>query len=137
MEGDMIVEMVKKVKDQNIQVQTLIGDDDSTGFNKARAEVMKTMEKVSDTNHVKKNITNQVFKLKAKYKELTIKAINGIMKSFEYMLAQSKSEAGTIRRNLPAVVLHQFGSHSDCSSWCRMKEAPASKTQEPTLGHRP
>ena len=123
----MIVEMIKKVKDQNMHVLTLIEDDDSTGFNKARAEVMKNMDKVSDTNHVKKNITNQLFKLKPKYKELTIKAIHGIMKSFNYMLAQSKCEADTIRRNLPAVVYHQFGIHSDCATWCRMKAFPTSK----------
>lgn len=48
------------------------------------------MEKVSDLNYVKKNIFNQLFKLKEKYKEMFVKIINVFIKSFEYMLVQLK-----------------------------------------------
>ena len=127
MEGDMIVEMLKSVKERKVPVATLIGDDDTTGFNKARQEVSKTLEKVSDTNHVKKNISNKLYKLKPKYKELSIKSINAIMKSFGYLLAQAKGDEEAILKGLPSVVLHQFGQHNNCGSWCRLKDHTASQ----------
>lgn len=67
----MVVDMLKTVKEKDATVVTLIGDDDTTGFQQAREEVFKEMEKVSNSNHVKKNIFNQLFKLKEKYKEMS------------------------------------------------------------------
>ena len=54
MEPDMVVDMHKSTKEKKAVVKTLIGDDDTTAFNRARQEVCPTMEKVSDKNHVKK-----------------------------------------------------------------------------------
>ena len=54
MEPDMIVEIIKDAKEKNNPVVTLIGDDDCTAFHRARCEVSSTIQKVSDTNHVKK-----------------------------------------------------------------------------------
>ena len=122
MEGDMIVEMLRSVKERKVPVATLIGDDDTTGFTKARQEVFETLKKVSDTNHVKKNISNKLYQLKPKYKELSIKSINAIMKSFGYLLGQAKGNPEAIRSGMPAVVLHQFGLHNNCGNWCRLKD---------------
>lgn len=64
------------------------------------------MVKVSDKNHVKKNLSSQLYKLKPQYKELSVKTINAIMKGFSYMLSQAKGEVEHIRNGLPSVVLH-------------------------------
>nr|XP_022311952.1 uncharacterized protein LOC111117163 [Crassostrea virginica] len=45
MEPDMVVEMLKSTKEKKAVVKTLIGDDDTTAFNRARHEVCPTMEK--------------------------------------------------------------------------------------------
>ena len=41
-EGDMIVELLRSVKERKVPVATLIRDDDMTGFTKARQEVFET-----------------------------------------------------------------------------------------------
>ena len=79
MEPDMVVEMLKSTKEKKAVVKTLIGDDDTTALNRARHEVCATMEKVSDINHVKKNISSQLYNLKPKYRELSVKTINALM----------------------------------------------------------
>lgn len=60
MEPDMIVEILKEVKEKNNHVVTLIGDDDCTAFNRARCEVSSCIVKLNDKNHVKKNISNKL-----------------------------------------------------------------------------
>lgn len=127
MEPDMVVEMLKSTKEKNAMVTTLIGDDDSTAYNRARVEVCPSMVKVSDKNHVKKNLSSQLYKLKPQYKELSVKTINAIMKGFSYMLSQAKGEVEHIRNGLPSVVLHQFGDHSQCGSWCAILKEPSRK----------
>lgn len=127
MEPDMIVEILKEVKDKNNPVVTLIGDDDCTAFNRARCEVSSCIEKLSDKNHVKKNISNKLYKLKSKHKELSVKTITAIMKSFSYMLAQCKEDTDKIEKSIDSVVLHQFGDHVKCGEWCNMKENPTAR----------
>lgn len=127
MEPDMIVEIIKDAKEKNNPVVTLIGDDDCTAFHRARCEVSSTIQKVSDTNHVKKNISNKLYALKLKHKELSVKTINALMKSFSYMLAQCKQDMQKIQSNLDSVVLHQFGEHQQCGEWCHIKGNPEAK----------
>lgn len=49
------------------------------------------------------------------------------MKGFSYMLSQAKGEVEHIRNGLPSVVLHQFGDHSQCGSWCAILKEPSRK----------
>ncbi|CAG2238121.1 unnamed protein product [Mytilus edulis] len=127
MEPDMIVEILKDAKKKDTPVITLIGDDDCTAFNRARCEVDSCLEKVSDINHVKKNISNRLHKIKGKYKELSVKTITALLKSFSFMLAQNKGDSDRIKNSLPSVVLHQFGNHDGCGDWCQMKNKPTAK----------
>ncbi|XP_076113426.1 uncharacterized protein LOC143081077 [Mytilus galloprovincialis] len=127
MEPDMIVEILKDAKKKDTPVITLIGDDDCTAFNRARCEVDSCLEKVSDINHVKKNISNRLHKIKGKYKELSVKTITALIKSFSFMLAQNKGDSDRIKNSLPSVVLHQFGNHDGCGDWCQMKNKPTAK----------
>lgn len=56
MEFDMVVEMLKFIKDKNVMVIILIGDDDFKVYNCVRVEVCFFMVKVLDKNYVKKNL---------------------------------------------------------------------------------
>ena len=102
MEPDMVVEMLKSTKEKKAVVKNLIGDDDTTAFNRARHEVCATMKKVSD----KKNISSQLYNRKPKYRELSVKTINALMKGFSYMLSQAKGDKNYLREGLQSVVLH-------------------------------
>ncbi|XP_062619911.1 uncharacterized protein LOC134281467 [Saccostrea cucullata] len=128
MEPDMIVEMLHHANSAHAPVCTLIGDDDSTALKRAREEVSSTIEKVSDKNHIKKNLSNQLYQLKSRYpKDLSVKTINALLKSFNYMIAQNTGKEEEIKRNLTSVVLHQFGEHGTCGNWCELKENPSGK----------
>lgn len=85
------------------------------------------MQEVSDKNHVKKNLSSQLYKLKPQYKELSVKTINAIMKGFSHMLSQAKGDVEHIREGLPSVVLHQFADQSKCDSWCPILKEPSRK----------
>lgn len=56
MEFDMVVEMLKFIKEKNVMVIILIGDDDFIVYNCVRVEVCFFMVKVLDKNYVKKNL---------------------------------------------------------------------------------
>lgn len=56
MEFDMVVEMLKFIKEKNVMVIIFIGDDDFIVYNCVRVEVCFFMVKVLDKNYVKKNL---------------------------------------------------------------------------------
>lgn len=50
----MVVDMLKTVKEKDVTVVTLIGDDDATGFQRAREEVSKIWKKSAIQNMSRK-----------------------------------------------------------------------------------
>lgn len=71
---------------------------------------------------MKKNLLNKLYKLKMKYlKELLVKIINVLLKSFSYMIVQNIGNIYVIKENLESVVLYQFGEYDDCGNWCFFK----------------
>lgn len=119
MEPDMLVEMLKKTNDKGVPVGTVVGDDDTTGISRVRAEVDRTIEKLSDKNHTRKNITCQLYAIRKNHKELSEKVISAITKNFNYMLSQNVGNTESVKVGLRATVDHLFGDHSNCSeNWC-------------------
>lgn len=55
MEFDMVVKMLKFIKEINVMVVIFLGDDDFIVYNCVRVEVCFFMVKVLDKNYVKKN----------------------------------------------------------------------------------
>lgn len=55
MEFDMVVKMLKFIKEKNVMVIIFLGDDDFIVYNCVRVEVCFFMVKVLDKNYVKKN----------------------------------------------------------------------------------
>ena len=53
------------------------------------------------------------------------------MKSFRYLLGQSKGNPEVIRKGMPAVVLHQFGFHNN---WCRLKDNTTARIRNQPWG---
>ena len=53
----MVVEMLKGLDDKDIVISQVVGDDDSTGFDRAKLLMPNSsMVKISDKHHIKHNI---------------------------------------------------------------------------------
>ena len=82
---------------------------------------------MSDSNHVKKNLGNELYKLKAKF-TLSYKTIKYLQRLFNYMCRQNKDNPEGIKQSLDALSRHPFNDHSAYDSdWCRHIDAPNSK----------
>lgn len=128
MEPDMVVEMVNKTSEKGVLVTGVVGDDDSTTVSRLRSAVSHKIEKKSDKNHVKKNLTNHLFQLQSNFKVLTTKIIYYIMKLFNYCISQHKKDPVGISNGLDAVIHHPFGDHSYCDeTWCKFIKTPNSR----------
>jgi hypothetical protein len=123
MEPDMVVEMVGSVMEQGVQMEAIIGDDDTTAISKIHKDLDANLKKYSDKNHVKKNISNSLYQLQKKHKSLSTRVIQYFKKSFSYMLSQNQGNPSELERGLSALSLHPFGNHTECNgTWCRHKE---------------
>jgi hypothetical protein len=132
MEPDMIVGMIKDLKNQDIGVSELVMDEDSTTIARARKECGDTILKFSDRNHIKKTFTNKLYDLQRakKYPQLRGKTIVHLKKCFSYALAQHQKDPEEMKASLQAIVPHMYGDHSQCRSWCKYHRNP--KTYAPT-----
>ena len=94
-------------------------DDDSTTFARAKKSISPDLIKCSDKNHVIKNFTNQLYKIKEKHKSLSSKTISYFKKNFSYAISQNKKDTNSLLLNLQAIIPHAFGKHELCQSWCK------------------
>lgn len=59
--------------------------------------------KLSDKNHVRKNMSNALYKLQEKHKSLSTKAIIHLLKDVSYAISQNKGNAKDLETNLKAI----------------------------------
>ncbi|XP_062585262.1 uncharacterized protein LOC134246936 [Saccostrea cucullata] len=126
MEPDMIVGMIKGMKDNNISVSELVMDEDSTTIARAKKVCGEDLTKYSDRNHIKKTFTNKLYDLQRakKYSQLRGKTIAHLKKCFSYALAQHQKNPEEMRKSLGAIVPHVYGDHSECRTWCKHRRNP-------------
>ncbi|XP_052073042.1 uncharacterized protein LOC127711130 isoform X2 [Mytilus californianus] len=128
MEPALVVDMIKDVINKGVDIKEIAGDDDTTGFQRAQNVLKIKLKKRSDKNHIKKNISKQLYAIKKNYKELSQRVINYIMQNFSYMVAQNKKNTEGVTTGLKAMVGHIFGDHSFCNTkWCVFLEHPLAK----------
>lgn len=116
MEAHIAVELYVNnpaLKKENVEVRTLIGDEDSSTIASVRRAASYPIDKWSDFNHVKKSFTSQLYAMK-----LPATLISYFGKSFTIAIKQNKGDASQIEKALRAVVPHAHGDHSQCGSWC-------------------
>ncbi|XP_052084970.1 uncharacterized protein LOC127722154 [Mytilus californianus] len=120
MEPDMVVEMLKELDEKGVDILQVVGDDDSTGFDRAKRLMPNSkMEKISDRNHIKHNIISKINELKPKHKELTGMVCDAIVKNFTYVVNQNVGNPSGIEDGLHASIKHIFGEHDNCNeTWC-------------------
>jgi hypothetical protein len=131
MEPAIAVEICQELYKRNALVATIIGDEDASTLKQIREQLISPLnevEKESDINHIKRNLTNKINQLKIeKYKEkrfkLTAYNILHMVTNFGWALKTHQNkpiEAGVAINN---VIPHSFGFHENCPNignglWC-------------------
>ncbi|XP_062592816.1 uncharacterized protein LOC134254308, partial [Saccostrea cucullata] len=125
MEPDMVVELIGKTTEKGIQIEGLVADDDTTVMSRV-LDISSNIQKLSDKNHIKKNIANSLYNLKKEHSSLSSKVIKYLQKCFNYMISQNQGNPDGIEKGLSALSLHPFGNHVECNEvWCHHKRNPA------------
>ncbi|XP_043289040.1 uncharacterized protein [Venturia canescens] len=106
MEPDMAVELVAKnhlLEDENVYISVFIGDDDASSIAAMRQEVTYTIEKWSDINHAKKNLSNDLYAI-----SLPKRLIDYFTRAFTYALQQNKDKVEETKVALLNIVNHAY-----------------------------
>lgn len=100
-------------KDQNVEVRTLIGDEDSSTIASVRRAASFNVIKWSVYNHIKKGFTSHLYTLK-----LSPQLISYFGTSFAIAIKKNRGNAKNIALALQAIVPHAYNNHSQCGDWC-------------------
>ncbi|XP_061180737.1 uncharacterized protein LOC133189369 [Saccostrea echinata] len=126
MESALAIDMAKSLKDRGFNISKITMDDDSTTISRMKKTVDPNIRKLSDKNHVRKNISNALYKLQEKHKSLSTKTINYLLKDVSYAISQNKGNPEGLQSSIRAIVPHSFGDHSHCDShWCGYLKDPS------------
>ena len=125
MSENLTVKCLKTLKEKGLNVKKLTMDNDTTTFARAKKAISEDLKKSSDKNHVAKNLSNSLFRIRESNRNFTIKTINYFKKCFSYAIQQNKGNEEAIRSNMEAIVPHAFGNHSKCNEkWCGFLKNP-------------
>lgn len=134
MEADLGAELIVNstiLKQSNMRVRVVIGDEDASTMAAVRGYSQHRIFKICDRNHLNKNFSGEIFRLKLpKWKELAKDTIAHIRKCFSYAVAQNQGQSEALRETLLAIPDHLFGCHEKCQAWC---QAVQKKTPTVTL----
>ena len=124
MESAIAVDLVSNIMELGYRIQSITMDDDTTTVSRLKSTVDPEIEKPSDKNHIKKNISNSLTSRNTP-KTLTSSAISYFVKYASYAISQNSDNAESLKTNLAAIVPHAFGEHDNCNaSWCGYMENP-------------
>ena len=128
MEGDVAVELVKSVESEKCRISTIIGDDDATTISKVEKSVDYAVNKLSDFNHSKKTVANDLYDLQKTFKILQTKVIRYLTdKCFSYAISQNVGDPKGTENAISNITPHVFGKHDGCGDWCRKKNVVSPK----------
>lgn len=120
MESFLTINGLTTLKKKGFEVKRIIMDDDTTTFSRAKKSISPELIKGSDKNHVIKNMTNELYKLKPRHRSLTGKVISYLKKCVTYAVSQNHGNTTGVKSNMAAIVPHTFGNHDTCNpAWCR------------------
>lgn len=121
MEADVGADLInnsKILKEANLNVRVVIGDDDSSTIAAVRRGNSKEIYKLRDRNHLTKSFSKELYKLQGKFKEMDKKAtITHLKKCFRYALAQNNGKSKELASTLRSIPDHFFNHHANCGSW--------------------
>ncbi|XP_043468802.1 uncharacterized protein LOC122502708 [Leptopilina heterotoma] len=127
MEPQAAVEIIANnsiLKECNLEVGVMIGDNDSSAICAARNASAHDIVKQSDINHTSKGLTNELFKIQSRHKELNATSIKYLQKCFNYSIAQNKGNCDKLSQAIQNIPYHCFNIHDNCGTWCTFSENP-------------
>lgn len=138
MEATSGVKGVKELFEEGTPVEFLEGDGDNTLISKIKTDLNLTMKKRFDKNHVVKNFTKGLYKLKAeKNVKLSKSIICHLEKCLKYAFSKNQGDRSGMEENLKALVPHQFGDHNLCQPrFCGFKRKPSEKYVHRSLPYK-
>ncbi|XP_044594883.1 uncharacterized protein LOC123272250 [Cotesia glomerata] len=117
------------LKESGLKVRVLIGDEDSSTISAVRKGTTETMFKFSDSNHLHRLFSNDVYGLRLHHNEMRTKQVpEHILKCLSYAIAQNKGKSRELAAAMLSIPDHLFNHHENCGSWCHRAE-PNSKQQ--------
>lgn len=114
------------------KITQIVGDEDSASISHLRREISPDIRKLSDYNHVNKNVVNQLYGLRRKH-GFSEKTLRYFKKNFQYLIKQKKGNAQGISQGLDALWRHPFDDHSMCGDWCCHGDATEKTTNFKSL----
>ena len=126
MESTGGVKGVRELIEEGTPVEYLEGDGDNTLIARLKSELNIDMKKRFDRYHIVKNVGKSLYALKnEKGVNLGKPVICHIEKCLKYAFATNQGDPDGLRDNLKALIPHQFGNHSFCTSrFCNFKRRP-------------
>lgn len=114
------------LQDCFIQLGILVSDNDSSTIAALRERCDHEIVKLSDKNHTRKGLSNQLFELKRakRYKELSVDSIKYLSKCFGYCIAQNAFNPDNMEKAVKNIPEHAFNNHTDCGDWCGYVKDP-------------
>lgn len=133
MEADVAVQLIchsEILKNAGCRVKVLVGDEDQWAISDIRNElkrlgIKEEIYKLADRNHVKKNLSKKLYKLKSTNRGMSKPGlIKHIVKCFSYAVCQNIGASKKLAVQLDAIPDHLYGIHANCGKWCGSLENP-------------
>lgn len=107
-----------------VELGIVISDNDSSSIAAMRAACNHEVIKHADKNHTTKGVTNELYKLKKNFKELSADAIKYLQRSFAYCISQNLGNEENMRNAIKNIPFHCFNIHTNCGQWCGYLKDP-------------
>lgn len=136
MEADIAVEILtanKNLTEENVEVRTLIGDEDACTIANIRRASNHTVEKWTDINHATRKVSKFLYGLK----KISKAAIDYLLYCLTSALRANKGDVEATRAALLNIVPHAFGEHGSCGSWCLYANDPSGFRHKYLPGGKP
>lgn len=137
MEADVGAELVNDssiLKQAGLNVGVVIGDDDSSMIAAVRRRKSAKIFKLSDSNHLKKNFSKELYAMQTEFKEMKRKnVIPHLKKCFNYAVAQNKGNSVKLARTIAAIPDHVFDDNENCGTWCHNHPDSLKKGKKQTI----
>ena len=129
---------VKQLAEEGTPVEYLEGDGDTTLISRLKVNSNVEIKKRFDKNHIVKNVGKRLYALQnEKGIKLSKNVILHIQKCLKYAFAKNQGDTDGLRKNLKAIIPHQFGDHSLCDAiFCGFKRRPGEAYSHRSLPYK-
>ncbi|XP_053400902.1 uncharacterized protein LOC128557554 isoform X2 [Mercenaria mercenaria] len=118
---------VRELFSEGTPIEYLEGDGDNTLIARLKSDLNISLKKRFDKNHVVKNVTGTLYKMKSALK-LSDNVISHIKKCLSYAFSKNQGDKIGMVENIRALIPHQFADHTLCHGrFCGYKRRPSEK----------